>query len=59
MGYKFKARLVKDALNNAPYVLSRSLVSGPIPDEVTSEGLASPAEVFALTIRGKHTFWHL
>lgn len=54
MGYTFTAEWVKGARNNAPDALSRSPVSDPEPDELLAEGLASPAEVRALTSSSQH-----
>ncbi len=54
MGYAFTAEWVKGAQNNAPDALSRSPVSDPKPGELLAEGLASSAEVRALTNGGQH-----
>ena len=54
MGYAFTAEWVKGAQNNAPDALSRNPVSDPKPEELLAEGLASPAEVRALTNSGHH-----
>ena len=54
MGYAFTAEWVKGTRNNAPGALSRSPVSDPEPEELLAEGLASPAEVRALTSIGLH-----
>ena len=54
MGYAFRAEWVKGTRNNAPDALSRSPVSDPEPDDLLAEGLASPAEVRALTSSGQY-----
>ena len=54
MGYAFTAEWVKGAQNNAPDTLSRSSVSDPKPGELLVEGMASSAEVRALTNGGQH-----
>ena len=54
MGYTFTAEWIKGTFNSIPDALSRNPVSDPHPQELYAEGIASSAEVRALTCGLQH-----